>query len=123
VLAVAYRKMAGGSTAPAAADGEPLVRISPPPPDAPAPARAPLCASVQLHLLEDGAGLRCRIHKVGGSLASPARVLEALFPGTAPSERTWLIRKTKTAFLAFLPAADRPGRRAPKVRQGAGRKK
>lgn len=32
VLAVAYRKVAGGSTAPAAADGEPLVRISPPPP-------------------------------------------------------------------------------------------
>lgn len=37
VLAVAYRKMSGGPGAPAAAAGEPLVRLSPPPPAAPAP--------------------------------------------------------------------------------------
>jgi len=37
VLAVAYRKMNGGPGAPAAAEGDPLVRLSPPPPAAPAP--------------------------------------------------------------------------------------
>jgi len=93
------------------------------PADPKTPEKKPLSSFVQLEFLDDNRGLRCRIHKVSGSLPSPLRVLEALLPESDPMERNVTVRKTHTAFLAFFPAVHRPGKRADHNRQGAGRKK
>ena len=67
----------------------------------------------QLELLENGQGLRCRIHKTSGSLMSPLRVLDSFLQHTGTPQRTVSVRKTHTAFLAFFPPAARSGGRRP----------
>jgi radical SAM family uncharacterized protein len=92
-------------------------------PDADPPLKPPLSSAVQLDFLEEGLGLRCRVHKVAGSLASPLRILSELFPGCDPRELGTHIRKTQTAFLAFLPAAALVGRKAAHRTPGVRRKR
>jgi len=83
---------------------------------------APSPPSVRIDLLDGGCGLRCRIHKSFASLPSPLRVLAPLLADAGVSERNVSIRKTHTAFLAFFPAATKPGRRSLPGRQGGGKK-